>query len=111
MFVENREIMAKNINKYLEQKGVTAKQMCEDLGFAPASVSDWRHGRTYPRIDKIEMMANYFHCSKADLVEEQKEIPDYVPGTVEIIDLYSKATPEQRQAVLNLLRSFVPDQE
>ena len=42
---------------------------------------------------------------------EEKTIPDYVPGTVEIIDLYSKATPEQRQAVLNLLRSFVPDHE
>ncbi len=26
--------------------------------------------KTYPRIDKIELMANYFGISKADLVEE-----------------------------------------
>jgi transcriptional regulator with XRE-family HTH domain len=32
--------------------------------------SDWVNAKTYPRIDKIELMANYFGISKADLVEE-----------------------------------------
>ena len=29
------------------------------------------HARTYPRIDKIEMMANYFGIEKSDLVEKK----------------------------------------
>lgn len=28
------------------------------------------NGKSYPRIDKIEIMANFFDISKADLVEE-----------------------------------------
>ncbi len=37
-----------------------------------STFSDWVHARTYPRIDKIEAMSNYFGVSKADLVEEQQ---------------------------------------
>lgn len=33
--------------------------------------SDWVNAKTYPRIDKIEMMANYFGISKSDLVERR----------------------------------------
>mgnify|MGYP000250745067 len=32
--------------------------------------SDWVNAKTYPRIDKIELMANYFGVTKADLVED-----------------------------------------
>ncbi len=70
MIVENKKIMGKNISRYMERKGVTAKQMCADLNIASATLSDWRNGKTYPRIDKIEMMANYFGCDKSDLVED-----------------------------------------
>ena len=35
--------------------------------------SDWVNAKTYPRIDKIELMANYFGISKADLVEDHDE--------------------------------------
>ncbi len=33
--------------------------------------SDWVNAKTYPRIDKIELMANYFGISKSDLVEDR----------------------------------------
>ena len=36
-----------------------------------STFSDWVHARTYPRIDKIELMANYFGIEKSDLVEER----------------------------------------
>ena len=47
------------------------KQICEDLGFAYSTFSDWVNGKKYPRIDKIEMMANYFGIEKSDLVEKK----------------------------------------
>ena len=72
-------------------------------------ISSWENNRTEPNLGQIEKMCIIFGCKKTDLIEVQRDIPDYVPGTVEIIDLYSRATPEQRQAVLNLLRSFVQE--
>ena len=35
-------------------------------------MTDWLKAKTYPRIDKIELLANYFSVSKSDLVEEFK---------------------------------------
>lgn len=65
----NKRIMAKNIQFYLDANNKTRQDLCEALGLKYPTVSDWLQGRKYPRIDKIEMMANYFHISKADLVE------------------------------------------
>lgn len=68
--IENKVIMAKNIKRLMEEKRVNATDVCEALNFKHNTFSDWVNGKTYPRIDKIEMMANYFNVSKSDLVEE-----------------------------------------
>lgn len=65
----NKEIMAKNITRYMQEKGINRADFCRDLGFNYNTVSDWIHARKYPRIDKIEAMAHYFGITKADLVE------------------------------------------
>lgn len=66
----NKEIMAKNIRRYMDAAGVKQKDVCDTLKIPMPTFSDWINAKTYPRIDKIEMMANYFGISKADLVEE-----------------------------------------
>jgi repressor LexA len=65
----NKEIMARNIKRYMQKIGISRKDFCERLGFAYSTVTDWLNAEKYPRIDKIEMMANFFGISKADLVE------------------------------------------
>lgn len=65
----NKEIMARNIKRYMQKMGISRKDFCERLGFAYSTVTDWLNAEKYPRIDKIEMMANFFGISKADLVE------------------------------------------
>ena len=69
----NKEIMAKNIRYYMERKGLNAKDFSIELGFKYSTVLDWLNAKTYPRIDKIEMMANYFNIEKSDLVEDKSK--------------------------------------
>lgn len=66
----NKEIMAKNIKRYMESRGVDRNKICADLGIKYTTFSDWINAKTYPRIDKIELIANYFGVSKSDLVED-----------------------------------------
>ena len=66
----NKEIMAKNILYYMEINRVNSSEVCRALGFKQSTFSNWLHAKIYPRIDKIEKMANYFHITKADLVED-----------------------------------------
>lgn len=67
----NKQIMAKNIRYYMDKHSITQTEICNTLGIKMPTFSDWVNAKTYPRIDKIELMANYFGISKSDLVEER----------------------------------------
>lgn len=66
----NKIVLANNLQRYMEQYGYTAKDIAEKIGVEPSAVSYWVNAKYYPRIDKIEKMANLFHVNKACLVEE-----------------------------------------
>ena len=70
----NKEIMANNIQYYMNKYQKTRQDMCDALGVKYTTFTDWVKGNSYPRIDKIELMANYFGISKADLVEERSTL-------------------------------------
>jgi len=70
---ENKRIMAENIKRQMERKGVTKQQVCDALDFKYTTFVDWLNAKTYPRIGKVEAMANYFGCVKSDLIEEKTE--------------------------------------
>lgn len=70
----NKEIMAKNIKYYMGCNNIRPTDICGTLKFPMATFSDWINAKTYPRIDKIELMANYFGIEKSDLVEEKKNV-------------------------------------
>lgn len=72
---ENKRIMARNIKHFMEKKGVTNQQLCDDLGFKYTTFMDWIKGVTYPRIGKVEAMASYFGCEKSDLIEDKEKSP------------------------------------
>lgn len=70
----NKESMAQNIKRYMKKKNISRTELCEALGFNYSTLADWLHARKYPRIDKIELMANYFGISKAALVEQHSDL-------------------------------------
>jgi transcriptional regulator with XRE-family HTH domain len=69
----NKAIMAENIQRLMDSRGIDRNKICADLGFKYTTFTDWVKGNTYPRIDKIEMMANYFGVPKSELVEKYTE--------------------------------------
>ena len=70
---ESKKIMAENIKRYMEIRGVTNQQLCDALDFKYTTFMDWIKGVTYPRIGKVEAMANYFGILKSDLIERKTE--------------------------------------
>lgn len=69
--IGNKEIMAKNLRYYVEKSGKTQKEICEIIGVPTSTFNNWMKGIKYPRIDKIEMLANLFNIMKSDLIEEK----------------------------------------
>ena len=65
----NKDVLAKNLQYYMNINNKTRNDICDDLGFKYSTFSDWINAKKYPRIDEIEIMANYFNIPKADLIE------------------------------------------
>ena len=71
--IGNKETMSKNLKYYIEKSGKDRKTLAEIWGFPYSTVTDWINGNKYPRIDRIEVMADYFGILKSDLIEERSE--------------------------------------
>ena len=71
MIIYDKKIFARNLQRYMDSRGKTRRDVCDDLGFSYYTYSDWVNGKKFPRIDKIEMLADYFGIEKSDLIEEK----------------------------------------
>ena len=69
--IGNKQILAKNLSYYIERSGKSQKDLAEMVGVAASTFNDWVKAKKYPRIDKIEILANYFGIQKSDLIEEK----------------------------------------
>lgn len=114
----NKEIMAKNIKYYMDLHGKTRNEICEALGVKYTTFSDWVKGNSYPRIDKIELLANYFGIEKSDLVEDKtKQLntdainnlisKTYGSDSLEVLTLYIQLDSIDRGSVLERIRMFL----
>ena len=71
----SKEVFAENLRYYMESRGKSQKELAEIIGVSAPTMNDWLKAKKYPRIDKIEILANYFGILKSDLIEEKKEKP------------------------------------
>lgn len=103
----NKEIMAANIKRYMEVKGVTNQQLCDALGFKYTTFMDWIKGVTYPRIGKVEAMANFFGCEKSDLIEEKKptDTDGLSDSVMQLIEIAKTLTDEDAALLLAALKA------
>lgn len=79
----SKEVFAKNLRYYMESRGKNQKEMAEIVGVSAPTMNDWINAKKYPRIDKIEILANYFGILKSDLIEDKKEQPTENDGLSE----------------------------
>ncbi|MCU7201573.1 helix-turn-helix domain-containing protein [Turicibacter sanguinis] len=47
----------------LKEKNITAYRVAKETGIATATLSDWKNGRSTPKQDKLQKIADYFEVS------------------------------------------------
>ena len=82
----NKKIFAENLNYYMNINNKTRVDVCRDLDIPYSTFTDWCNANIYPRIDKIEILANYFDIKKSDLVERREKV-DKVGNPVKEVPL------------------------
>lgn len=73
--IGNKIVLSNNLRRLMAENGIERAQMSKDLNIPYTTFNDWYNGVKYPRIDKIEMMANYFGLPKSALIEEHEDLP------------------------------------
>ena len=67
----SKEIFAKNLKRYMDINNINQKELAEVVGVSAPTANEWLKAKKFPRIDKIEIMANYFGILKSDLIEDK----------------------------------------
>lgn len=70
----NKKVFAENLKYYMNINNKTRADVCRDLDIPYSTFTDWCNANIYPRIDKIEILANYFDIKKSDLVERREKV-------------------------------------
>lgn len=110
--IGNKEVFARNLAKYLARSGKSQREMADIMGVSSSTFNEWMKAKKYPRIDKIEFMANYFGINKSDLIEEDdnkkispNEGVSLTEGEKLMLELFRKIPEEQQPIVLNMIKA------
>lgn len=71
---QQRKIVSKNLNALLEKTNKKKADVANDFqkhGISETTVYSWFNGKKYPRIDKIQLLADYFGVLKSDITEDK----------------------------------------
>ena len=115
--MDNKSVFASNLQKYMDKNNKSRRDLSEALGISYYTVTDWVKGKKFPRMDKIEMLADYFGVLKSDLIEGQppEEIkePAMYDGLSENqkkLMQFAQTVPEDKAALaLRLIQSILED--
>lgn len=106
----HKAIFAENLNNLMAKYSKTQNDLVNDLGFKQATLSDWLNGKKFPRIDKIEALANYFLVKKTDLLEKKVDALSFYEVSEqekELIEKYRALDERGKKAIDdNLAREY-----
>ena len=112
---KSKEIFSTNLENLMSSRGIDRNKLCSDLGLKYTTVRDWLKGITYPRIGKIELLADYFGVNKSDLIEDKSQeikelkIPTS-PLVHKITEKVVKLSTPRKQKVLNYANEQLKEQ-
>lgn len=75
---KQKEVFARNLNKYLERSGKTQKEVAQAIGVIPTTFNTWCLAQALPRMGKVQLLADYFGINKSDLIEDNSDTEYYL---------------------------------
>ena len=70
------KLFARNLTYFMNLNGKTQSDISKDLGISKATVSSWVNGTRVPRMDKVDLLCDYFNIKRSDLMEDKTDEQD-----------------------------------
>lgn len=68
---KDKKIFATNLQYYIEKSNRSQKEIAEIANVSAPTVNEWLKCKKYPRMNRIQSLADYFGIMKSDLIEEK----------------------------------------
>lgn len=96
--------------KLRDLRGLKDAFVAQKAGFGRSTFSDWKSGRSTPKTDKLQKIADVLgipYTTMLNLDEQPAEVPQYNPRIQDFIDILPKLTDEQIDSLLRTAQLFV----
>lgn len=61
--------MYDKFRRIITEKGITPYRVAKDTNIPTATMSDWKNGKSKPKVDKLQKIATYLGVKIEDLIE------------------------------------------
>nr|DAE38114.1 MAG TPA: Repressor protein CI [Bacteriophage sp.]DAQ98101.1 MAG TPA: Repressor protein CI [Caudoviricetes sp.] len=94
--------------KLLDMNGVKSADVARATGISNMTFSDWKNGKSTPKMDKIEKIAKYFGVTTDYMMGKKSEVPSasMADDHLELIKLYSSLSEADQKAIMQIMRSM-----
>lgn len=106
MSTDPKNAFPKALQYYMSIHGKKQQDLIKDLSVTSSAISQWVNGKVFPRMDKVEMLASYFHIATTDLLTDPYEKKTQSSDPILIAKLL-----ETNQPLYELLKSAINLQE
>lgn len=93
------------LRQLMEERGWTAYRLSRESGLSESTLANIFKRNTVPSIATLEAICGAFHISLAQFFAEQ-EMVELTPDLKELFERWVFLTPEQKQAVLQMIRAM-----
>lgn len=113
---------AENLNFYLNKKRLRTSDLAKELNIPYMTIANWVNAKTYPRPDKIQLIADFFGIPRSHLTEKREskaenELSTLPPDAITRITASNYKIPVYGsisagiplEAIENLTETSVPD--
>lgn len=103
-----RDDFGKNLPYFMSLAGMNQVELAKAVGVSKSTVNTWLSGRSYPRIETVQRVADILGCTTDDLVTENAEaVRSQISDDQQILFRLAKnAKPEAIRAAVAVLKSM-----
>ena len=100
--MDSREILAANINRLMKAKDIDRHNLADAIDVPYTTLSSWLTAKTFPRIEKLDALANYFSVSTFELTKDPADDKGWVkPDELTLEQLFEIIDSSEREDFRN----------
>lgn len=93
-------VFADNLKMYLNAKGLSQIDLANYMQCSSSTVSDWCNGKKYPRVDKMQRMADWLGIQMSDLTSVHDKLED---ADMAFYNRYKHLTEDEKEDMRDYL--------